>query len=59
MSPDSQTAVITDRNDVHNTNVDEAIAAEGFCGTINLRTGRTCLLPAQHVGPCELQRREQ
>ncbi len=42
------------RRDVHNSNVDEAAAKSGRCGTTNLATGRVCRLPALHSGGCDL-----
>lgn len=39
--------------DVHNTEVDERLAADGYCGIIHLPTGRVCLLAARHRGGCE------
>ncbi len=36
------------RLDVHNSNVDEAAAKAGRCGTLDLRTGRVCRMPALH-----------
>jgi hypothetical protein len=43
-----------DRLDVHNTNVNEAAARAGRCGTVHLATGRMCRLPSLHEGACEL-----
>jgi len=37
---------------VHNSNVDQAAAEAGRCGTLNLHTGRVCQLPALHTGSC-------
>ena len=43
-----------DRLDVHNTNINEAAARGGRCGTVHLPTGRMCQLPALHDGACQL-----
>ena len=43
-----------DRLDVHNTNINEAAARAGRCGTVHLPTGRMCRLPALHDGACQL-----
>jgi hypothetical protein len=43
-----------DRLDVHNTNINEAAAREGRCGTVHLPTGWMCQLPALHDGACQL-----
>ena len=40
--------------DVHNTNINEAAARAGRCGTVHLPTGRMCRLPALHDGACQL-----
>jgi hypothetical protein len=52
-----------DRNDVlrrldlHNINIDFAIASAGLCGFTHLDSGRVCLLPHRHHGLCKLQDR--
>ncbi len=43
------------RRDVHNSNVDQAAAEAGRCGTLNLHTGRVCQLPALHTGSCAFE----
>jgi hypothetical protein len=43
------------RLDVHNANVDENRAETGECGTLDLRTGRVCRLPALHADGCDFQ----
>jgi hypothetical protein len=43
------------RLDVHNTNVDEDTAETGRCGTLDLRSGRVCRLPALHREACDFQ----
>lgn len=44
------------RLDIHNTNVNEDLAVEGLCGTVNLVTGGACHLPALHEGGCDFHR---
>lgn len=41
------------RSDLSNTNVREDVARAGRCANVHLATGRTCLLPLRHHGPCE------
>ena len=48
-----------ERNDLHNSNIDEGAASDDLCGTTHLQDGRICLLPALHVGPCEFQPRDR
>jgi hypothetical protein len=43
------------RLDVHNANVDEDTAKTGRCGTVDLRTGRVCRLPALHPDGCDFE----
>jgi hypothetical protein len=43
------------RLDVHNRNVDEDKAETGLCGTLDLRSGRVCRLPALHPDGCDFQ----
>jgi hypothetical protein len=43
------------RLDVHNSSVDEDTAEIGRCGTLDLRSGRVCRLPALHSGACNFQ----
>jgi hypothetical protein len=43
------------RLDVHNSNVDEDSAETGRCGTLDLRSGRVCRLPALHPDACDFQ----
>lgn len=42
----------TDRLDLHNNDVDQALARENLCGIKDLRTGRSCHRSALHLGPC-------
>jgi hypothetical protein len=48
-----------ERNDLHNTNIDEAAAGDDQCGTTHLQDGRVCLLPALHAGPCAFESRDR
>ena len=48
-----------ERNDLHNSNIDEGAAGDDLCGMTHLQDGRICLLPALHVGPCEFQPRDR
>jgi hypothetical protein len=41
------------RPDLSNIHVREDLARAGRCGNVHLATGRTCLLPLRHHGPCE------
>lgn len=41
------------RQDVHNSAVDDQMAAAHLCGQTDLRTGRACAKPARHDGTCE------
>jgi hypothetical protein len=41
------------RPDLSNTNVREDLAMTGRCALVHLPTGRTCLLPLRHQGPCD------
>ena len=43
-----------ERLDSHNTAVDEQLVLASKCGTVQLSTGRRCLLPARHRGACEM-----
>jgi hypothetical protein len=44
-----------ERLDLHNSNIDFAVANTGRCGYTQLETGRVCHLPHRHQGPCQLQ----
>lgn len=44
---------IDSRPDLSNANVREDLAGSGRCALVHLPTGRTCLLPLRHHGPCE------
>ena len=43
------------RLDLHNSNIEQVAAEVGQCGTIDLRSGRVCRLPALHPDGCDLQ----
>jgi hypothetical protein len=43
------------RLDLHNISIDFAAASAGRCGFTHLDSGRVCLLPHRHLGPCQLQ----
>jgi hypothetical protein len=47
------------RLDVHNLSVDFAVASAGRCGFTHLDSGRVCLLPHRHGGPCQFQDRHE
>jgi hypothetical protein len=44
------------RRDLSNANVREDLARTGRCAMVHLPTGRICLLPLRHHGPCEFHR---
>jgi hypothetical protein len=44
-----------DRRDLHNVNVNQAVARADRCGTIYLQDGRLCYLPALHQGGCQFE----
>ncbi|MGO4236303.1 hypothetical protein [Pseudarthrobacter sp. YAF2] len=47
------------RPDLNNSNVREDLAMTGRCAMVHLPTGRTCLLPLRHRGPCEFHRPQE
>jgi hypothetical protein len=47
-----------DRLDLHNTSVDEGVAATGACAEVHLPTGRTCTLGYGHDGSCDFVPRD-
>jgi hypothetical protein len=47
------------RPDMSNANVREDLAMAGRCALVHLPTGRTCLLPLRHGGPCEFHRPQE
>ena len=44
------------RPDLSNAAVREDLARAGRCALVHLPTGRICLLPLRHHGPCEFHR---
>ncbi|WIM92814.1 hypothetical protein ACTOB_004772 [Actinoplanes oblitus] len=40
------------RADLHNVSIDEGLARHGLCGQIHLPSGRRCVRPHRHAGPC-------
>ena len=44
-----------DRFDLHNRNVDEALARDDLCGVSDLRNGHSCHRPALHPGSCAFE----
>lgn len=50
---------LPDRLELHNSVCNEYVAMAGMCGFVHLPTGRTCLLPARHPGPCQLTRPDE
>ena len=48
-----------ERNDLDNTNIDEAAANDDQCGATRLQDGRICLLPALHSGPCGFEPKDR
>jgi hypothetical protein len=49
--------VMPERLELHNGEIDQAIAAQHLCGTVHLPTGRVCLLPERHRGGCHFAAR--
>lgn len=47
------------RPDMSNSNVREDLAMTGRCALVHLPTGRTCLLPLRHQGPCDFHRPQE
>lgn len=43
------------RRDLHNNNINYAAAMAGYCAVTHVATGRVCLLPHRHPGPCQLR----
>jgi len=41
------------RLEIHNASVDKSAADSHLCGMLHLASGRVCLLPERHRGPCE------
>jgi hypothetical protein len=53
--PEMRAPSVRQRLDLHNTNINFAVALGGRCGFTHLPTGRVCRLPHRHPGPCDLQ----
>jgi len=54
------TAVPPDgRQELHNTAVDESVAATGACAQLHVQTGRTCTLKNRHSGSCDFVARDR
>jgi hypothetical protein len=49
------TTALPARRDLHNSSVNFAAAAAGHCGALHLASGRVCLLPHRHSGPCRFE----
>jgi hypothetical protein len=47
------------RPDLSNANVREDLATFGRCGLVHLPTGRACLLPLRHQGPCQFHQPQE
>jgi hypothetical protein len=50
------TTAAHERRDLHNINIDIAVASDGLCGFTHMASGRVCRMPHRHPGPCELTR---
>jgi len=46
-----------ERLELHNIDVDEALAGQHLCGNLHLPSGRVCLLPERHRGGCQFTAR--
>ena len=58
-SPEDPSSEGEARPDLSNTNVREDLAMAGRCALVHLPTGRTCLLPLRHHGPCEVHQPQE
>ena len=58
-SPGTTVTPDEERPDLSNSNVREDLAMAGRCALVHLPTGRTCLLPIRHQGPCEFHRPQE
>ena len=56
---DSGTRPADGRPDLSNANVREDLATTGRCALVHLPTGRTCLLPLRHQGPCQFHQPQE
>lgn len=50
-----RTRVRRARLDLHNSSIDIVAADAGRCGFTHLASGRVCLRPHRHAGPCDLE----
>ena len=57
--PDDAPPAPEGRPDLSNTNVREDLALAGRCALVHLPTGRTCLLPLRHHGPCDFHQPQE
>ena len=48
-----------DRQELHNTSIDEEAAEIGACAQVHLPTGRTCTLEHHHEGSCSFVPRDE
>jgi hypothetical protein len=46
-----------ERLEIHNIEVDQAVAGQHLCGNLHLPSGRVCLLPERHRGGCQFTAR--
>jgi hypothetical protein len=44
-----------ERLEIHNIEVNTAVAAAHRCGMTHMATGRVCLLPERHLGGCDFR----
>ena len=47
------------RPDLSNANVREDLATTGRCALVHLPSGRACLLPFRHQGPCQFHQPQE
>ena len=48
-----------DRQETHNTCVDDKSAATGACAQLHVQTGRICVLGHHHAGSCDFVARDR
>jgi hypothetical protein len=46
-----------ERLEIHNIEVDQAVAGQHLCGNLHLPSGRVCRLPERHRGGCKFTAR--
>jgi hypothetical protein len=49
---------LDDRPEIHNTSIDDQLAAMGACSQVHLQTGRTCTRQHRHHGSCDFVARQ-